>query len=117
MNCQARSFICFLLLALSLAASSKIAANTFAPPPYYAKDSFDNNHPSIDTLPVAEKNYRELQGILPIYQDAVLHPWPFVPNTQKLKYGVHNSSVPLLRARLAGSHDLVMTYDLNNHFF
>lgn len=69
-------------------------------------------------MSLAEKNYMQLREILPLYQDAVMHPWPIIPETnKKLKVGVRNSAVILLRERLKATHDLPEYYDRDDNLF
>ncbi|EKD72950.1 MAG: ErfK/YbiS/YcfS/YnhG family protein [uncultured bacterium] len=110
---------CLLLILISLPFTSLQAlTNEESPPPYYAKDSLNNNRFLLeDNVPLADKNYQKLREALPLYQYAALHPWPTIPDNNLLKRGANNSAVPLLRARLQASHDLSPTYYSFNNVF
>jgi murein L,D-transpeptidase YcbB/YkuD len=69
-------------------------------------------------MSLAEKNYEQLREILPLYQNAVMHPWPTIPETNKLlKVGVKNSAVILLRERLKATRDLPEYYHRDDNLF
>ncbi|HSW68950.1 MAG TPA: L,D-transpeptidase family protein [Gammaproteobacteria bacterium] len=71
-----------------------------------------------ETLSLAEKNYVQLRDVLPLYQDAVMHPWPTIPETsKKLKIGVKNSAVIFLRERLKATRDLPEYYNRSDNLF
>lgn len=58
-----------------------------------------------------------LKAILPIYEDAIRHPWPTVPDTEGILHiGSHNHAVVLLRERLTRSHDLPVSEHFSSRF-
>jgi len=66
----------------------------------------------------AEKNYEQLREMLPLYQNAVMHPWPTIPETnKKLKIGIKNSAVVFLRERLKATRDLPEYYNRPDDLF
>lgn len=79
-----------------------------SPPQYYAKDIAmqAENNSAPDALPLAQRNNTRLRAALPMYENAVLHPWPVISTTKKLKLGSHSTNVTLLRARLAATQDI-----------
>jgi len=69
-------------------------------------------------MSLAEKNYVQLRDILPLYQNAVMHPWPTIPDTsKKLKTGIQNPAVVLLRERLKATRDLPEYYNRADNLF
>ncbi len=83
-----------------------------------ANPLYNTVNPETANLSLAEKNYEQLRAILPLYQNAVLHPWPIVPETQsKLKVGMKNPAVVLLRERLKATQDLPAYYDRSDLLF
>lgn len=106
--------ITFLVLFISILLTQSVAK---------ADEIFSNREQSVPTLQttlpsLADKNYAELQELLPIYQNAVIHPWPTIPQTRKkLKIGVKNPAVFLLRERLKATRDLPEYYERNDSFF
>jgi L,D-transpeptidase YcbB len=61
---------------------------------------------NMTTLSLADKNYEQLQKTLPIYQEAVLHPWAELPPHARLKPGSKNINVLALRGRLKATGEL-----------
>jgi murein L,D-transpeptidase YcbB/YkuD len=55
---------------------------------------------------MADRNYELLQQVLPIYQEAVLHPWPTISSNAKLKPGLKSTNVLALRGRLKATGEL-----------
>lgn len=52
-------------------------------------------------------NLERLQQILPLYEDAMIHPWPTIPESNVLlQLNSTNHTVLLLRERLKRTHDL-----------
>jgi murein L,D-transpeptidase YcbB/YkuD len=49
---------------------------------------------------------KQLYASLPLYANAISHPWPLLPVNVRLKPGQRSRYVPLLRTRLAITHDL-----------
>src|SRR5438445_121973 len=79
------------------------------------KESANLGAPS---LSLADQNYEQLREILPLYQNAVMHPWPVIPETRKkLKAGMKNPVVILLRERLKATHDLPEYYHRQDILF
>jgi len=62
-------------------------------------------------MSLGEKNYLKLHDTLPIYQNAVMHPWPVLSSNKLLKKGMRSSIVPLLRERLGATNELPLAYD------
>jgi len=82
----------------------------------YHSDEIQN--PNTVSMSLAEKNYMQLRDLLPLYQNAVMHPWPFIPETRKkLKAGVKDSAVVLLRERLKATRDLPDYYNRSDYLF
>lgn len=81
--------------------------------------SYQNTNDAETTImPLAEKNYIQLREILPLYQNAVMHPWPTIPDTdRKLKRGMRSSVVILLRERLKATRDLPEYYSRPDTLF
>lgn len=110
-----------LLVLFMLIFSSKLFADE--PEDMASADSLYNSYHSTTSLgtanmSVAEKNYVQLREILPLYQNAVMHPWPIIPDTdKKLKVGMKNSAVILLRERLKATRDLPQYYDRDDNLF
>src|SRR5579872_2663205 len=74
--------------------------------------------PGTTSMSLAEKNYEQLREILPLYQNAVMHPWPTLPETNKLlKAGMKNPTVVLLRERLKATRDLPEYYHRDDNLF
>lgn len=74
--------------------------------------------PGTPSMSIAEKNYMQLRDILPFYQNAIMHPWPIIPETsKKLKAGMKNPAVVLLRERLKATRDLPAYYNRNDMLF
>jgi murein L,D-transpeptidase YcbB/YkuD len=61
---------------------------------------------NMNNLSVAQRNYTKLQQAVPMYQEAVLHPWATLPASAKLKPGAKNITVLALRAHLKATGDL-----------
>lgn len=109
MNYHLRLFIRHFLLWLTLAFFMPCLA-----------DELNESAPinNVSTIPLAEKNYARLQEILPLYREAMLHPWPIVPATHKvLKSGMRNLAVLALRERLKATHDLPQYYERPDYLF
>jgi len=70
--------------------------------------TIQTNHPIKNTanLSVADRTYTQLQQAIPMYQEAVLHPWMVLPSNVKLKPGVKNMYVIALRGRLEATGEL-----------
>jgi murein L,D-transpeptidase YcbB/YkuD len=70
--------------------------------------TIQTNHPikSTANLSVADRTYTQLQQAIPMYQDAVLHPWATLPSGIKLKPGIKNIHVIALRGRLKATGEL-----------
>jgi murein L,D-transpeptidase YcbB/YkuD len=68
-------------------------------------------HEAIDfattELSIAEKNYNALEEALPMYEQAIITPWPTIPTHVRLKPGMKNISVMALRGRLKATKDLL----------
>ena len=77
--------------------------------------TIQTNHPIKNTanLSIADRTYAQLQQALPMYQEAVLHPWVTLPTNVKLKPGVKSIYVIALRGRLKATGELV-SEDNNN---
>lgn len=62
-------------------------------------------------------NYLRLKEVLPIYEDAVLHPWPTIPEPEGLLHvGTRSDIIPLIREHLKRTHDLDDVSVNNDHF-
>lgn len=70
--------------------------------------TIQTRHPIKNTanLSIAERTYAQLQQAIPMYQEAVLHPWATLPSNVKLKPGVKNIHVIALRGRLKATGEL-----------
>lgn len=62
-------------------------------------------------LSIAEKNYNALQEALPLYEKAIITPWPTIPSGVRLKPGTKNMAVMALRGRLKATEDLLPEND------
>lgn len=63
------------------------------------------------TNSISEHNYRLLQQEIPIYEEAVAHPWATLPTNLRLKPGKKNIAVLTLRGRLRATYDLTAEMD------
>jgi murein L,D-transpeptidase YcbB/YkuD len=55
------------------------------------------------------RNYTQLAEVLPIYEHALIVPWPTIPKTSRLLHkGSISQTVLLLRERLQATHDLAL---------
>ena len=59
-----------------------------------------------DPVSIAKLNYEVLQHTLPIYENAVSHPWATIASDAALKPGKKNIAVLALRERLKATGDL-----------
>ncbi len=59
-----------------------------------------------DPVSIANLNYEVLQRTLPIYENAVSHPWATIPGDAALKPGKKNAAILALRERLRATGDL-----------
>src|SRR5438105_13553962 len=67
---------------------------------------------------VAAKNYATLQQILPVYENAVSHPWPTISSYAGiLKPGMKNHAVKALRYRLEATGELKDDVQQNPDYF
>lgn len=66
---------------------------------------------------IAEQNYEKLRDVLPIYQNAIMHPWPVIKLNHLLKKGMKSNSVNLIRARLDATNELPANYDRNDNVY
>ncbi len=84
----------------------------------YAVDQIFHDVEEPPRLSIADQNYEQLREILPLYQNAVMHPWPVIPETRKkLKVGMKNPTVILLRERLKATRDLPEYYNRQDMLF
>ncbi|MES2142659.1 MAG: L,D-transpeptidase family protein [Pseudomonadota bacterium] len=51
-------------------------------------------------------SYQRLEKILPFYQAAIEHPWPYLNISESLSVGMQEPAVLVLRQRLCATHDL-----------
>ncbi|MDR3477305.1 MAG: L,D-transpeptidase family protein [Gammaproteobacteria bacterium] len=80
-------------------------------------DEIYNQETTSTSIPTKDAMVSRLQAVLALYQDAVTHPWPLVPDTGNLlKLGSNNDAVTLLRERLIRSHDLPISDHLSRTF-
>jgi murein L,D-transpeptidase YcbB/YkuD len=70
-----------------------------------------------ENLSIADRNYAQLQQAIPIYQDAVLHPWATIPLHAKLRPGAKNMYVLALRGRLKATGELKPEDDTGLHVY
>lgn len=71
--------------------------------------SFADNLPDFSTpdpISIASLNYEVLQRALPIYENAVSHPWASLPPDTVLKPGKKDLAILALRGRLRATSDL-----------
>jgi murein L,D-transpeptidase YcbB/YkuD len=80
-------------------------------------DATNTASPHYASLSIADKNYAMLQKSLPLYENAVEHPWPTIPDSRKLTPGTKDKAVLALRARLIATNDLTPENDKGTLFF
>jgi len=98
-----------ILLAFSASSVFAIDSQYSLPPAYYTRAM------QASEMPVAERNYQKLRELLPLYQEAMQHPWPALPDNIKLKRGSKSYNVGLLKQHLQATGDL-STDDQGNVF-
>jgi murein L,D-transpeptidase YcbB/YkuD len=85
--------------------------------PTLLADDIDNQDTNAPVMASKDVMVSRLQAVLSLYQDAVTHPWPVVPDSGNLlKVGSHNNAVVILRERLIRSHDLPISDTLTQSF-
>ncbi len=93
------------LIACLLLAVSSANAN-----PFYADTNITTITPAYlahENDSIAEKNYQKLRDALPIYQNAIMHPWPIIQTRHLLKPGMKGAKILLLRERLSATNELL----------
>lgn len=110
--------IALLFLSLFVFSCEAIAETSEYQPEADLYRSSETISPDTVSMSLAEKNYMQLRDLLPLYQNAVMHPWPVIPETRKkLKAGVKDPAVVLLRERLKATHDLPEYYNRSDYLF
>jgi murein L,D-transpeptidase YcbB/YkuD len=78
----------------------------------------DNTSITSTSSSIALKNYTRLQQILPIYENAVAHPWPTISSKGPLlKIGIHGMRVVAIRERLRATGELKESGDFSSDVF
>jgi len=113
-----RGIVFLLLLCVSFFSGELQAEPGDAVPEANLYGSYESLNPDTVNMSLAEKNVRQLRDALPLYQNAILHPWPIIHDKKKkLKAGVRSPVVFLLRERLKATRDLPGYYTRQDMLF